>query len=151
MTSEKLLNKIALFVQDLIKDKPMKYNEVRDKVMNEFNLSKMKTGNALGLLDKRGNFLSLKFAYKSLFNGILYLPDNSNEARKMFREIRETIPSYIRYANRKLRLQLLSETRKIKLKNQELPIDLLVDVLVWKLKISKWLAKSLIGELESQN
>lgn len=127
------------------------HQNVRDKVMKQFNLSKMKTGNALHKLDRRGNFLSLKFAYKRLFNGVLYLPDKRIEARKLFDEIRESIPGNIRYANRRLHLHLLSETRKVKLKNQELPMDLLVEVLVWKLKITKYAAKSLIGELESQN
>lgn len=145
--NEKLANEVALFVQELLKDKPMKYNEIREKVMKQFNLTKTKAGNMLHLLNRRGNFLSLTFAYERLFNGVLYLPEHSSEARKMFREIKETIPYPIRWANRRLHKHLLSQARKIKIENPEVPVDLLSEVIRWKLKITKEWAKNLIGEL----
>jgi hypothetical protein len=146
--NEKLANEVALFVQQLLKDRPMKYSEVREKVMEHFNLTKTKAGNLLHLLNRRGNFLSLTFAYERLFNGVLYLPEHSSKARIMFREIKEAIPKPIRWVNKKLHQHLLTEVRKIKLQNQELPVDLLSEIIKWKLKISKPLARQLIGELE---
>ena len=146
--NEKILNEIAFFVQDLLKDKPMKYSEVREEVCKKFNLSKVKAGNILHTLNRRSNFLSLTFKFESLYNGVLYLPDYSSEARQLFRTIRNGIPQKIRWVNRRLHDHLLSEARKIKLQNPELPADLLAQVLGWKLKINKTVAKRLIGELQ---
>jgi len=148
MINEKLANEVALFVQDLLKEKPMKYSEVREVVCKKYGLSKTKAGNILHTLNRRGNFLSLAFSYEHLANGILYLPKHSAEARQLFREIRESIPLEIRWANKELHRYLLSETRKIKIENPELPADLLAQVIKWKLKINENVARKLIGELE---
>jgi len=149
MPSKKMLDEIALFVQELLKDRPMKYSEVRERVCKKYNLTKTKAGNILHMLNRRRNFLSLTFAYEKLYNGVVYLPEHSSEAWTLYKEIKESIPLYVRWTNRRLHRHLLSRTRRIKLQNPELPADLLVEVLRWKLKISKNLAQNLIGELES--
>lgn len=147
MRNDKLADKIALFVQNTLREKPMRYIEVREKVMNEFNLSKCKSGNMLHLLDRRGNFLSLRLSYRTLRKGIIYLPQHSEEARRMFKVERESIPYQIRYANKTFHKELLSEAKEVRLKNRELPAELLIDVVKWKLKVCKPVAKRLLKEL----
>jgi len=146
--NEKLLDEVALFVQELLKNNPLKYTIVRDTVMKKFDFGKRKTANILHVLSKRGNFLFLSFGYEMCWHSILYLPEHVSEARKMFRKIKESVPYLIRRANKKTHNYFLSEARKIKLQNAELPADLLVQVIKWKLKVHENLAKRLIGELE---
>lgn len=146
---EKLLNEIALFIQKLLRKHAMRYIDVREAVMKNFSLSKIKAGNIIRILGRRRNFLFLTFGYEMVSQSILYLPERGSEARKMFREIRDSIPKHIRYANRRLHNYLLSEVRKIKLQNPELSADLLAEIVRWKLKVGKYLARKLIGELEN--
>lgn len=146
--NEKLLNKIALYVQEKLKGKPQIYREIREDVMKQFNLTKVKAGIMLNWLARRKNFLSLTFGYRLTKQSILYLPDDIIEAKKMFQTIRDSIPFNIRYFNKNLHQTLIKEIRKIKIWNPELPPKVLIDVIKWKLKIHEDTAERLLKELE---
>lgn len=144
---EKLMDEIGIFIQNLISNGPKEYRVVREIVMKRFNLSKTKAGNVIHKLKRDRCFLCYTFSYESLQNGILFLPGQEEEARKMFRKIRESIPKPIRYANKKLHNYLIQETRKIVAQNKDLPTKLLLEIVKWKLKVSEPVAKKLIGEV----
>jgi len=146
---QKSLDIIACCVQGFLKDGPKTYLAVRDAVAIEFGFGKTKTGNVLGILSDRRNFLYLTFGVRRLWNGVLYLPEHSDDARKLFRAIIESVPYPIRCARGHSHKILLAEARKIKLQNQELPAHLLLEVVKWKLKVSENTAKNMLDELEN--
>jgi len=141
------MNEVGIFIQKLLLSGPKEYRIVREEVMKKFKLTKRKAGNIIHRLKRRGCFLFYAFSYESLYNGVLFLPGFEEEARKMFRKIRESIPQPIRYANKRLHRYLVWETRKIVAQNKDLPSKLLVEIVKWKLKVSEPVAKRLIGEV----
>lgn len=149
MYSEKFLNEIALYIQEELKGEPKRHIQIRESVMKRFHLSKTAAGFILKRLSRRKNFLILAFYYNLSSQSILYLPDDAERARKLFKETRDSIPFEIKFFNKGLHKYLLKEIRKIKISNTELPFDLLADVVKWKLKINVYTAKRLLKEIEN--
>jgi len=104
--------RIAFFVQELIRDRPLPYAEVRDKVGKEFSLSKTEAGGWLGALNGRYFIIYPRQNYSNSCK-VITIPTHIEDARKMFERLRAQVPVKFLIKQTRARMKNASMVEKI--------------------------------------
>lgn len=137
--------RIALFVQEMIRAAPLPYEKVREKVARKFSLSSKEAGTWLGSLSTR-YFIQVPSRKYTPKEKVVTLPRHLNEARKMFESLKSEVPISILMAKKSIRRENVKKIREIVGRNPQITPEGLAGVT----GLHKQTIRSILGEIYTE-
>lgn len=137
--------RIALFVQELIRAAPLPYAVVREKVKEKFSITLTDAGMWLGALNER-YFVQVPRKKYAPNAKVISLPMHLERAMKMFEELRTEVPIGILMSQKIVRRKNVKRIREVLGRNPQITSDGLTNVT----GLNKQTVQDILGQIYAE-